>query len=313
MPPEADPEYAIEVSGLTKRFGPTTAVDRLDLRVRRGEIFGLIGADGAGKTTTMRMLCGILPPDGGRAQVAGCDVGRDPEAVKQRIGYLSQVFSLYADLTIDENIDFVGDLFLTPRAEAARAKEELLALTGLAPFRRRQAGRLSGGMKQKLALTCALIHRPQVLLLDEPTTGVDPVSRRDFWRIIGALPEQGVTVLLSSPYMDEASRCSRLALMSRGRVHAEGTVAEICARVPGAMLEVLTPETRRAAAVLVSIPGVRSVTPFGDTLHVRVETAETAPIAAALVAAGVPIETVTEVPVSLEDAFVELVGEGGGP
>ncbi|MBI2298309.1 MAG: ABC transporter ATP-binding protein [Armatimonadetes bacterium] len=302
---------AVEVRGLTRRFGGITAVDGVDLSVASGEIFGLIGCDGAGKTTLMRMLAAILPPDSGRASVAGCDVVRQPEQLKQRIGYLSQAFSLYSELTIEENLDFVADLFLTPRAEARRLKREMLDLTGLAPFAARQAGRLSGGMKQKLALSCALIHRPQVLLLDEPTTGVDPVSRRDFWRILGGLPEQGVTVLLTSPYMDEASRCHRLALMDNGRILATGSTAELCGNVPGAMLEVVTPQARRAAQAVVGLPGVLSATPFGDSLHVRVgEESGQSAVEEALRAAEVPFSGVSTVSVSLEDAFVHYVHLG---
>ena len=304
---------AIVTAGLTKTFGAVTAVEALDLSVEHGEIFGLIGPDGAGKTTTMRMLAGILPPDGGTATVAECDVVKDPEAVKQRIGYLSQVFSLYGDLTIEENVDFVADLFRTPRAEAKQVKERMLEMTGLAPFRSRQAGRLSGGMKQKLALTCALIHRPDVLLLDEPTTGVDPVSRREFWRILGDLPEQGVTVLLSSPYMDEASRCHRLAMLSRGKVLAVGTARELCDSVEGVVLEVLTPQARDAARALL-LPGVLGVTPFGDSLHVRMRESHGAEetVRKVLTNANVPFTEVAETVVSLEDAFIEIVNREGG-
>lgn len=301
---------AIEVRGLVKRFGPKTAVDGLDLVVAHGEICGLIGPDGAGKTTFMRLLSGILPADGGEAMVAGHDVLRDPEAVKKRIGYLSQVFSLYTDLTIDENLDFVADLYGTPRGEVKQLKESLLELTGLAEFRTRQAGRLSGGMKQKLGLSCALIHRPEVLLLDEPTTGVDPVARREFWRILWQLPGQGVTVLLTSPYMDEASRCSRVAMMHRGRKLADGSVRQLQEDVPGTLLEIVCARTHDAARAIRELDGVQSVTPFGDTLHARIEPpANQERVTSALQAAGLSYETVQAIEPTLEDAFLALVGE----
>lgn len=306
----SDAAPAIEVRGLVKRFGPKTAVDAFDLVVKPGEICGLIGPDGAGKTTFMRLLAGIMPVDGGEAKVAGCDVVRDPEAVKKRIGYLSQVFSLYTDLTIDENLDFVADLYGTPRGEVKQLKEELLELTGLAEFRTRQAGRLSGGMKQKLGLSCALIHRPEVLLLDEPTTGVDPVARREFWRILWQLPGQGVTVLLTSPYMDEASRCGRVAMMHRGRKLADGTVHQLQDEVPGTMLEIVCGRTHEAAQAIRGLDGVQSVTPFGDTLHVRAEPpADEQGVTSALQTAGVTFETVHTIEPTLEDAFLALVGD----
>ncbi len=300
---------AIEIDGLSKRFGETVAVDALSLTVAEGEIFGLIGPDGAGKTTLMRLLCGILRPDAGTARLAGCDVVADPEGVKQRIGYLSQAFSLYGDLTVEENLDFVADLYQTPRDELAQLKREMLAITDLTRFRDRQAGRLSGGMKQKLGLCCALCHRPRVLLLDEPTTGVDPVSRRDFYRILAGLPEQGVTVLLSSPYMDEASRCHRLALMSAGRLLAVGTADELSARVGGLIYELVTPDVRRAGETVAALPGVLGVTPFGDSLHVRLgDESVAAAMARALDEEGVEVRNLSRVPASLEDLFVEMVG-----
>lgn len=304
-----DDDCAIRVEGLTKRFGATLAVDDLTLDVRRNEVFGIIGPDGAGKTTLLRLLCGVVRPDSGTAIVAGRDVTRDPEGVKTRIGYLSQAFSLYGDLTIEENMDFCADLYLTPRAEVTRLKEEMLDMTDLARFRTRQVGRLSGGMKQKVGLICALIHRPEALILDEPTTGVDPVSRRDFWRILSGLPGQGVTVLLSSPYMDEATRCHRLALMHRGRIVAQGTTDELRASVPGVVVEVVTPDVRLAARALQGLPGVIGVTPFGDAVHVHAEQgldAETV-VAQALRDAGLPDATVGRITASLEDAFVDTV------
>ncbi len=309
-----NPSPAIQADDLRKRFGDVRAVDGVSLEVRAGEIFGLIGPDGAGKTTMMRMLCGVLRPDGGSATVAGRDVIRRPEDVKRRIGYLSQAFSLYGDLTVEENIDFCADLYLTPRGEVASQKESMLALTDLARFRTRQARRLSGGMKQKLGLICALIHRPEALILDEPTTGVDPISRRDFWRILADLPAQGVTVILSSPYMEEAARCHRLALMHRGKLLATGAASELQERVHGAVIEVVTPEVRAARRVLGGCEGVLSLTPFGDALHVRIDPARTSTerLEAALAGAGLPCLEAHPIEASLEDAFLELVGAEEG-
>ena len=209
---------AVRAEGLLKRFPGVTAVDHLNLEVHPGEIFGLVGPDGAGKTTTMRMLAGVLSPDEGSATIAGFDVVRDPEGVKNHISYMSQRFGLYEDLTVDENIRFYADLFGLGRREREEHAARLLKAAGMAEFRDRMAGKLSGGMKQKLGLTCALIHHPRVLLLDEPTTGVDPVSRRDFWQILYSLLRENVTILISTAYLDEAERCSRLALLFKGRV-----------------------------------------------------------------------------------------------
>jgi len=208
----------IEIRGLTRRFGTLTAVDRLDLTVEKGEIFGLVGPDGAGKTTTLRVLCGLMDPSEGTAIVAGHDVMRDPQAVKDQIGYMAQRFGLYADLTVQENMDFYADLFDITGAERARLTAELLRMTRMEPFRGRQAGRLSGGMKQKLALMCTLLHKPQILFLDEPTNGVDPVSRRDFWAILYQLLKDGITIFMTTAYLDEAERCNRVGLMHRGRL-----------------------------------------------------------------------------------------------
>jgi ABC-2 type transport system ATP-binding protein len=316
VPTIAGPQHAIDARGLTKRFGAVAAIESIDLTVGQGEVFGLIGADGAGKTTLLRVLCGVLRPDSGEASVAGQDVLRDPEGVKRRIGYLSQAFSLYADLTVEENIDFCADLYCTPRSEVQRLKEDMLAMTDLADFRRRLAGRLSGGMKQKLGLICALIHRPEVLILDEPTTGVDPISRRDFWQILADLPAQGVTVLLSSPYMDEASRCHRLALMHRGHILATGTTEQLQRAVRGTVLEIVTSEVRRATDALAGLPGMLSLTPFGDAIHARIEGDQRAvsSIESALGQAGVAWTEVSVVEASLEDAFLEAVaGAGHGP
>ncbi len=211
-------EPIIETHGLTRRFGAIVAVDRLDLTVARGEIFGLVGPDGAGKTTTLRMLCGLMDPSEGSARVAGHDVASDSRAVKDQIGYMAQRFGLYQDLTVDENMAFYGDLFAIVGAERKTLTTQLLRMTRMEEFRGRQAGRLSGGMKQKLALMCTLLHRPQILFLDEPTNGVDPVSRRDFWAILYQLLKDGITIFMTTAYLDEAERCNRVGLMHKGKL-----------------------------------------------------------------------------------------------
>jgi ABC-2 type transport system ATP-binding protein len=211
-------EPIIETRGLTRRFGELTAVDHVDLTVMPGEIFGLVGPDGAGKTTMLRMLCGLINPTEGSARVAGHDVAHQARAVKDQIGYMAQRFGLYADLTVEENMTFYADLFGIVGAERDTLKLELLKMTRMEPFRARQAGRLSGGMKQKLALMCTLLHRPQILLLDEPTNGVDPVSRRDFWVILRQLLQEGITILMTTAYLDEAERCNRVGLIHRGKL-----------------------------------------------------------------------------------------------
>jgi ABC-2 type transport system ATP-binding protein len=208
----------ILIRGLCKRFGKITAVDHLDLSVEKGEIFGLVGPDGAGKTTTLRMLCGLMDPDEGSAQVAGHDASRESRAVKDRIGYMAQRFGLYGDLTVEENMIFYADLFGIEGQERAELSDRLLRMTRMEPFRARQAGKLSGGMKQKLALMCTLLHRPEILFLDEPTNGVDPVSRRDFWAILYELLKDGITIFLTTAYLDEAERCNRVGLMHKGKL-----------------------------------------------------------------------------------------------
>ena len=229
---------AITVSSLSKRFGAVQAVAGLSFEVYAGEIFGLVGPDGAGKTTTMRMLAGVLSADSGTVQVAGCDVVRDPESAKSELSYMSQRFGLYEDLTVDENLRFYADLFGVARKQRERRAQELLAAAGLSDFRRRLAGNLSGGMKQKLGLVCALIHTPKVLLLDEPTNGVDPVSRRDFWRILYSLLGEGVAILTSTSYLDEAERCHRVALLHQGRLLFCDRPEELKRKFPGEIVAV---------------------------------------------------------------------------
>jgi ABC-2 type transport system ATP-binding protein len=230
-------ETIIEIRGLTKRFGTLTAVDRLELTVGKGEIFGLVGPDGAGKTTTLRMLCGLMDPTEGSALVAGHDVARESRAVKDQIGYMAQRFGLYQDLTVEENMIFYADLFDITGQTRADLTAQLLRMTRMEPFRTRPAGKLSGGMKQKLALMCTLLHRPQILFLDEPTNGVDPVSRRDFWAILYQLLKDGITIFMTTAYLDEAERCNRVGLLHKGKLIRCSTPAQMKAETGSANLE----------------------------------------------------------------------------
>jgi ABC-2 type transport system ATP-binding protein len=302
---------AIHAQGLRRTFGEVVAVDQLDLDVAEGEIFGLVGPDGAGKSTTMRMLTGILTPDAGTAQVAGFDVVRDSEHLKEHVGYMSQRFGLYPDLTVSENIDFYADIYGVPGRGRAEKIERLLSFSHLTPFKQRLAGNLSGGMKQKLGLACALIHTPRVLFLDEPTNGVDPVSRRDFWRILYQLVREGVTIFVSTAYLDEAERCSRLALLNEGRLLGVGTPDEIKGLMTGALLEVRTSAPRRTAALLRERLTGASVGLFGDRVHVVTrDPAGTERQTRELVAAaGFELVSIRSVEPSLEDVFVSVLAE----
>ena len=301
----------IRTRKLRRAFGDLIAVAGLDLEVHAGEIFGLVGPDGAGKTTTMRMLTGILPPTAGGAEVAGCDVAHNPEALKDHIGYMSQRFGLYPDLSVAENIAFYADIYGVPRRELAARTERLLGFSNLTPFKHRLAGNLSGGMKQKLGLACALIHTPRVLFLDEPTNGVDPVSRRDFWRILYQLVREGVTLFVSTAYLDEAERCNRLALLHEGRLLGLGTPDEVKRLMPGTLLEVRTSAPRRTALLLRENLRSASVGLFGDRVHVTTrEPAATEADTRRLVAsAGFELLSLHPVEPSLEDVFVAVIGQ----
>jgi len=303
-------QVAINVQHLSKRFGKVEAVRDLTFTVAQGEIFGLVGPDGAGKTTAMRILAGILPHDAGTAEVAGVDLRRDPEAVKARIGYLSQVFSMYGDLTVAENMAFFADIYCIPYREAAERSSDLLAMTGLAPYADRLADNLSGGMQQKLALTCTLIHRPEVLLLDEPTTGVDPVSRRDFWRLLYGLPSQGVTLLVTTPYMDEAARCARLGVMHEGTLLACDTPEALAAGAARVVFEFHGEPLREAREVLRAHPDVTRVESCGRCLHAHSESDRlgAGALTAYLTQAGVRVDSLEPVVPGLEDAFIALLG-----
>jgi ABC-2 type transport system ATP-binding protein len=306
---------AIHATGLRRTFGATVAIDALDLDVADGEIFGLVGPDGAGKTTTMRMLTGILPPTAGSATVAGCDVVRQAERLKDQIGYMSQRFGLYPDLTVIENILFYADIYGVGARGRNETIERLLSFSNLTPFRQRLAGNLSGGMKQKLGLACALVHTPRVLFLDEPTNGVDPVSRRDFWRILNQLVREKVTIFVSTAYLDEAERCNRLALLHEGRLLGLGTPDEIKAMMPGALLEVRTPAPRRTAALLREKLAGASVGLFGDRVHVaaRDPDAAGAEIRRLVASAGFEPLTIRPIEPSLEDVFVSVLAQQPAP
>ena len=288
------------------------AVDGLDLTVRRGEVCGLVGPDGAGKTTAIRALCGVLVPAAGAARVAGCDVVAAADCVKERVGYVAQRFSLYDDLSVAENLSFFADLYRVPAGARREREERLLAFSGLAAFRERLVQYLSGGMRQKLALAVALLHDPAVLLLDEPTTGVDPVSRREFWRLLSGLRARGVTILYSTPYMDEAERCDRVAFLSAGRILACGTGAELRALLPGVVLEVATDTPRVMLRLLSDLPAVQDAQVFGDKLHVRVADQTAAAVVARAVAAAGDEAAPGPVTPSLEDVFMYLSRAGGG-
>jgi ABC-2 type transport system ATP-binding protein len=299
----------ITSSGLTKRFEAITAVEELSFAVEPGEMFGLVGPDGAGKTTTIRMLCGILAPTGGTATVLGYDVTGDADKVKREIGYLSQRFSLYGDLSVDENIEFFADINAV--ADYRRRREELLAFTRLTPFRTRLAERLSGGMKQKLALACTLIHTPKVIFLDEPTTGVDPVSRRDFWRILQSLISDGITIVMTTPYLDEAERCSRVALMNKGRVMTVDTPSQLKRTLNGEVLEIVCDRVRDAFRVLRGNRAAKEVQAFGDRVHVIVDNArrDSQKISGALASAGITVTSIRIIVPSLENIFISLLAQ----
>jgi ABC-2 type transport system ATP-binding protein len=300
----------LRLDGLCRRFGELVAVDGLSLEVARGELFGLVGPDGAGKTTTLRMLAGVLRPSAGDAEVDGVSVARRPEEVKRHLAYMSQRFGLYADLTVAENLAFYADLYTVPRAEMQARLARLYEFSGLAPFRDRLAGALSGGMKQKLGLSCALVHEPALLLLDEPTFGVDPVSRRELWRIVHERVAEGVTAVVSTAYLDEAERFDRVALLHQGRLLALDTPAALQRSLADATLEVRVDDPRRAAVVLRESGLVARATAYGTRLHATVAppaARAVEAVAAALRAAGLAVDGVEPVPASLEDVFIARV------
>jgi ABC-2 type transport system ATP-binding protein len=305
---------AVRVEHLTKRFGDFVAVDQVTFDVRSGGIFGFLGPNGAGKTTTIKMLTGLLLPSQGTGTVAGLDIATESDQIKRQIGYMSQLFSLYTDLTVEENIRFFSGLYGVERVRRNERREWVLEMAGLTEHRRRLTGELPLGWKQRLALGCAVIHEPPTLFLDEPTSGVDPISRRRFWDLIYQLAGAGTTVFVSTHYMEEAEYCHRLALMNRGALIALDTPAALRKGLRVPMLEVATNDAPRAVAALRDAPGVRDAAMFGRHIHATVDDAMTARpvIASALERRGLEVGDMTDITPSLEDVFVALVRRAGG-
>ncbi|HEY3284601.1 MAG TPA: ABC transporter ATP-binding protein [Armatimonadota bacterium] len=311
--PDQSPDAAILAKGLRKTFGRTVAVEGLDLTIPTGEIFGLVGPDGAGKTTTFRMLLGLVAPDAGEARLGRFDVRKHPRQAREVAGYVAQQFTLYGELTVEENLRFVAEVRSLSAADTQAREKELLELTGLAPFTARLAQDLSGGMRRKLAFLCALLHHPRILLLDEPTTGVDPVSRREFWRMLYGLPAQGVTLLVSTPYLDEAERCHRLGLMVGGKLLAVDTPANLVARMPDALARIRTDARKQASQVLARHPEVRWVDTVGSSLRVAydrsLDSGDGGRIGRWLKEAGVPYQSCEAATPALADLFNSLTGQ----
>jgi len=299
----------IETHALTRDFKKTRAVDSLDLSIRPGELFGLVGPDGAGKTTTLRLLAGLLNITSGSAKVAGYDLARQPEAIKRKIGYMAQQFNLYGELSVLENLSFFADLYDVEVSELRERTERLLAFAGLTEFKDRRAAQLSGGMQKKLALACTLIHQPEILLLDEPTTGVDPISRREFWDILTDLNLAGTTIVVSTPYMDEADRCLRVGLMYEGRMVVCADPQQIRARIEGELIELRPDDWQAACALIETLPGVLEVQTYGNLLHVLVDSADKRlpEIEAALRKHGLTYRGVRRVTPRMEEAFISLI------
>lgn len=303
-------ETAVAVKDLERRFGGFIAVNRVSFDVPRGEIFGFLGPNGAGKSTTIRMLCGILAPSGGSGTVAGFDILSQAEKIKSHIGYMSQKFSLYEDLTVEENIDFYGGIYRIPAGKRAERKEWAIEMAGLKEHRHSKTVTLSGGWKQRLALGCAILHEPPIIFLDEPTSGVDPISRRKFWELIYQLSARGVTVFVTTHYMDEAEYCDRLGLIYRGELIASGTPEALKMELMKEdLLEVLCERPQDAMADIERISGIKEVALFGKGLHVVVEDAATAiaAIGRALEERAYRVERVEQIAPSLEDVFVSLI------
>jgi len=302
-------ETIIETHDLTRKFKKVVAVNEMNISVQRGEIFGLVGPDGAGKTTLLRLLAAVMLPTSGRAIVAGFDIVKQAEAIKEKLGYMPQRFSLYGDLSVQENMNFFADIFEVRGEERKQRLQRLLEFARLTEFRSRRAAQLSGGMQKKLALATTLIHQPQIILLDEPTTGVDPVSRREFWDILTELHLQGVTIVVSTPYMDEAERCSRVAMMFRGELVVCDQPAAIKDMVDGDLLELRPANLRRAAPIVEVLPGVLEVQTYGDLLHAFVDDAgQRAPeIERAFTEAEIGYTGLRQVKPRMEEAFISLI------
>jgi ABC-2 type transport system ATP-binding protein len=308
---------AVTFDRVVKRYGPTTALRGMSLSIEPGEMFGLIGPDGAGKTTTIRLICGLIHADAGEVRVLGVDPVRDHRRLTASVGYLSQQFSLYGDLSIDENIAFFAEIHGVRDFRARR--DRLLDITQLTPFRARLADQLSGGMKQKLALACTLVHEPQAIVLDEPTTGVDPVSRREFWKLLSEFLSQGITIVMATPYLDEAERCTRVALLHQGGLLALDRPDTLRAALPGALFEVIVADHRQAPQILERLPGVDDVQMFGERAHVRLgrrpghdvrEAADA--LSSQARAAGLAVTSVRPIATSLEDVFIARLHDSDG-
>jgi len=299
----------IQTRGLTRNFKKTCAVDGLDLTIGKGELFGLVGPDGAGKTTTLRLLAGLLDLNGGEATVAGFNLRKEHESIKKEIGYMAQQFSLYAELTVLENLRFFAEIYDVPSEEIAKRTENLLQFARLTEFKERRAAHLSGGMQKKLALACTLIHEPKILLLDEPTTGVDPISRREFWDILTNLHLNGTTIIVSTPYMDEADRCSRVGLIYEGKLVICDSPRKIKDELPGEMVEFLTDDWQKAKKIVEKLPGVLEAQTYGEALHLLVDEGEKrlAEITRALSKKGIKFRGARVAPVRMEEAFISLI------
>jgi drug efflux transport system ATP-binding protein len=300
---------SVEADDLVKRFGSFVAVDHVSFQVARGEIFGFLGPNGAGKSTTIRILCGLLSPTSGKASVHGYDVATQPEEIRRNIGYMSQRFSLYDDLTVEENIEFFNGIYGVPPERRAERAGYVLRMAGLDARRSEMTRLLSGGWKQRLALGCAILHEPAILFLDEPTSGVDPIARRDFWDLIHALSEAGHTVFVSTHYMDEAEYCHRLALMYRGRIIALGTPQELKDRLQGqVLLRLDTPSPLDTMRALEGAPGVSEVAVFGSGLHITVPDKSAIPqVRQRLETQGIQVRRIEPIPPSMEDVFVAMI------
>ncbi len=308
--PDLD-SYAVITQGLTRRFGKIVAVDHVDLRIKRGEIYGFLGPNGAGKSTTIRMLCGLLDPTEGSGNVLGYDIATEPERIKEKIGYMSQRFSLYEDLTVRENLDFYASLYSVPNGMKRARIEQMVQMADLTGRESALAAHLSGGWKQRLALGCSIIHKPELLFLDEPTAGVDPVSRRNFWDLIYRLSEEGITIVATTHYMDEAEHCDSLGFIYQGRITAQGGREEIKANaLKGQVIEIECQPMREAAIFLETLPGVAEVVRFGNTIHVVTEdrTLLPADVEARLTDEGLKVNRIEAAIPSIEDIFVSFVG-----
>ncbi len=303
------PDPIIHTRGLTRLFKHHRAVDGLDLSIQSGELFGLVGPDGAGKTTTLRLLAGLLQISEGEGTVAGFDLGKQAESIKPLIGYMAQEFSLYAELNVVENLQFFSEIYDVDPAVVKGRAERLLSFAGLSDFKQRRAAHLSGGMKKKLALACTLIHEPKILLLDEPTTGVDPVSRREFWEILAELNLAGTTIVVSTPYMDEADRCGRVGLIYAGRMVICDTPSAIRGELPGDLIEILPDDWRASRTFLSSLPGVIQVQTYGASLHVIVDSAEERldQIEKAMKQEDMGYRSIRPAPARMEEAFISLI------